>query len=373
MGGGSTKTTEVKNEQHDPWAAQQPYLTDAFSQAQNIYKTQQAQNDPGYQGDFVAAPRPDAMNAFQQALGTSSGTLTPAGANMVNEGQGLTGAGAGGLFNLAGDQTNNTIRDAAKYADNPYMGGMVDAAMRDANRQVNEEALPGIDRAAAGTNNLNSTRNGIAQGIVQRGLAEKTADVSSQLRGQAYSQGLTQAGSDLDRRLQASTALGGLGISALGAGSDLTKNGLDQSVLGSTMLQQGDQNVIDNAIAKTDYTQSKDWNNLANYWNIVGDKSWGGTVTGTSTSTQKNNPSALSSIGSGFAVLGSLMRCDVRVKNVFGHFSTSPEGLKFYAFAYKDDPTQRVHIGPMAQDVELLHPEAVVEIDGIKHINLAAL
>jgi hypothetical protein len=368
-GGGQTKTTEVKNENHDPWSGQQPYLNQAFSEASNIYG--QTKDNPAYSGDYEASVRPEAMQSFQNALGTA-GQQSAVGSAMTGMAPGLTSAGAGGLFHVAGDQTDATIRDAAKYADNPFMSGMVDATMRDANRQVAEQALPGIDRAAAGTNNLNSTRNGIAQGIVQRGLAEKAADVSANLRGGAYQSGIQTASDDLTRRLQASTALGGLGTAVASTGSDLAKNGLDQSVLGSTMLQQGDQVGLDNALAKYETAQSQPWANLGNFWNIVGDKSWGGTVTGTSTSTQKNSPSALSSIGSGVAVLGSLMRCDVRVKNVLGHFSTSPEGLNFYAFSYKDDPTHRVHIGPMAQEVELTHPLAVVEIDGIKHINLVA-
>jgi hypothetical protein len=43
--------------------------------------------------------------------------------------------------------------------------------------------------------------------------------------------------------------------------------------------------------------------------------------------------------------------------------------LPIYSFRYNGDLTNHVHIGLMAQDVELVKPEAVVTIDGVKHVN----
>jgi hypothetical protein len=42
--------------------------------------------------------------------------------------------------------------------------------------------------------------------------------------------------------------------------------------------------------------------------------------------------------------------------------------LPIYSYSYKDDPASIRHIGPMAQDVEKIAPEAVTEIGGVKHI-----
>jgi hypothetical protein len=44
--------------------------------------------------------------------------------------------------------------------------------------------------------------------------------------------------------------------------------------------------------------------------------------------------------------------------------------LPVYEYAYKDDPASIRHIGPMAQDVEKIDPEAVSTIRGVKHINV---
>jgi hypothetical protein len=51
-------------------------------------------------------------------------------------------------------------------------------------------------------------------------------------------------------------------------------------------------------------------------------------------------------------------------------FSDNGKKLPIYQYNYKDDPAERRHVGPMAQDVEKIKPSAVAEIDGVKHINL---
>jgi hypothetical protein len=42
--------------------------------------------------------------------------------------------------------------------------------------------------------------------------------------------------------------------------------------------------------------------------------------------------------------------------------------LPIYQYSYKDDPDSVRHIGPMAQDVEKITPEAVEEHEGVKYI-----
>ena len=47
--------------------------------------------------------------------------------------------------------------------------------------------------------------------------------------------------------------------------------------------------------------------------------------------------------------------------------------LPIYQYSYKDDPTETMRVGPMAQDVEKIDPSAVREHRGVKHINVAKL
>ena len=62
---------------------------------------------------------------------------------------------------------------------------------------------------------------------------------------------------------------------------------------------------------------------------------------------------------------------DRRAKTDIAEIGKSYDGLPLYRFRYIGDPELRV--GVMAQDVEQVRPEAVVEIDGLKHVNYEAL
>lgn len=381
MGGNTTKTTE--NKETAPWTGQQPYLTQAFSEAQDIYNTQKNQNTQAYNGDFYAKPTQQMTSAFQNALGWGSGTGTQAAntaastgaANSMMGTQGTSGALAG-LFGSAGQNaTQNNINAASAYANNPTMDGMVDAAMRDSKRQLNEQDLPNLQRNAAATGNVNSTRTAISQGVLERGLADKTADVSANLRGQAYQNGLSLAQGDTAAKNAALAAAGGLaggatsaGTSALGQAADINKTNTDNALTSTTMLNGFDQQVIDNELAKYNYQQQLPWQNLNNFYGIVGSNNWGSKTTGTSTQTQ--TPSTISSLGMGLGVLGSLFKCDIRVKTDIHRVSTLSDGIPLYTFRYINDPLGVLHTAPMAQDVEAKYPEAVIEIDGVKHIDV---
>lgn len=379
MGGNTTTKTDSMNQKTDPWAGQQPYLSDAFSQASNLYNSQKGQY---YTGDFYAQPTQAMTDAFNGNLGFSSGTGANAATTATNTGATAAGAGLSGaqtaigqIQGMTGDQTQNNINAASQYANNPQMDSMVTAAMRDAGRQLNEQDLPTLDRNAAATGNLNSTRTGVAQGILERGLADKTADVSANLRGNAFQAGLGQAQQDYMNRLnamsQGGAAAGSLlsqGLSGLSAGSDINNTNTNTNLTASTMLNGYNQSALDNQYAKYNAQTQTPWQNLQNYYGIIGGNNWGSSTTGSGTSTQQTNPSLLSSLGMGTALLGSLFKCDIRTKYDISYITTLPDGIKLYNFRYLDDPTQ-IHTGPMAQEVEEVYPDAIVEIDGIKHID----
>lgn len=85
------------------------------------------------------------------------------------------------------------------------------------------------------------------------------------------------------------------------------------------------------------------------------------------------NPGAFGGGSSG--ALGSaanpMVMSDRRVKEDIKQVGTLDNGLPVYTFRYKGDQT--VQMGVMAQDVEQVNPDAVVEIDGIKHVYYGAL
>lgn len=425
MGGQTTKQSGVTTT--EPWSGQQPYLNKIFGDAEKAYDTTKTQGP--YTGEFYSLPTEDQLNSYRGQIGAAGGVLQDLNNNQYAAADQMTSAGAAGtqgaLSGLSGykasdpsqtysgsvgvlsgynpdDPTSGNIANAGQYANNPQMDGMVTAAMRDANRNAAENVLPSLYRNAAGTGNINSSKAALSEGVINRGLAEKTADISANLRGDAYQRGLALSenarqfndSSMLDANKSAATLEANrqqfgdqLGLNALQAYGALSnqasqlgqagyQNALggqgalnDMRNSGYDALQTAGQQQIDNAQSKYDYQSNFPFQQLGNFYNLVGDKSWGGTTT--SFGQTKTNPGGLATAGTIAGIMGSLLKCDIRVKNPIKVLGTI-SGLPLWLFSYRDDPS-RLHIGPMAQDVERVNPAAVLEIDGIKHIDLTKL
>lgn len=380
MGGGNKQQTQqVQN--NAPWTAQQPYLLQAFRDAQKAYT---GADKTGYTGDFFAAPRPEQISNFNNAIDFANGT----GSDIVKQllARGGTAADIGtfgantslnGLYGLTGDQTDSVISTANRYAENPYTQGAIDAATRDAKRAVSEGALPSLYRNAAAGGNLNSSRTAVAEGVISRGLADQVGDISAQLRQQAYDRGLDLAikgkefqANTLGKIGDISTNQQQLGLGALSSGLDNQASLYDLAGGAAAGLQAADQNRLDNTLSKFEYKDQRPFDLLSRYYGVIGANQWGGQSIGNSTVTQK--PSTLSTIGAGIGTLGSLLKlCDRRYKNPLAVVGTFAEGIPLWLFTYKDDPLKTIHISPMAQDVQKHFPEAVVEEEGRLYIDFS--
>lgn len=71
--------------------------------------------------------------------------------------------------------------------------------------------------------------------------------------------------------------------------------------------------------------------------------------------------------GAGAGAGSSFAACDIRFKENIKRIGLADNGLPLYMFNYKGDSTP--HINVMAQDVEKIKPEAVVEINNYKFVN----
>jgi len=80
------------------------------------------------------------------------------------------------------------------------------------------------------------------------------------------------------------------------------------------------------------------------------------------------NAQAQASYSSGlFQGIGSAIASDRRVKTNIKVVGKTDSGLPVYTYQYKNQNVTQM--GVMAQDVEMVNPEAVVEINGIKHVD----
>jgi hypothetical protein len=113
----------------------------------------------------------------------------------------------------------------------------------------------------------------------------------------------------------------------------------------------------------------------------------GGQTAGTSSGTTVQQTSPVSNIiggvlggtallgGNGLGLLGSggsltgLLKSDRSSKKDIKRIGILNDDQPVYKFRYKGDPSNTMHIGLLAQDVEKHTPDAVVEIGGVKHVD----
>jgi len=300
-GGGTTTQNQTQNQSSTTtlptW--QQPFVDYGLTNAQTA--TQNALANPVYGGNRVAGLTPAQLAAIQGA-GASSGQMFGAANNMMDLGQGLMGTGSQfgtNAANLYGqyagaDPTQTILQNAARYAENPYTQGIVDAASRDVTRNLYESQLPTLNRAATGTGNINSTRAGVESAIATRGASDRLADISNQIRGQFFGQGLSQSQNQYNQNLQ--NALGintqlanayGAGLQGIGAGGNLAGSAFNLGSTAGGLQQAQDQAVINADMQRFSEQTGMPLSILSQYMNIAG-KDFGrntvstGTTQGTS-------------------------------------------------------------------------------------------
>ncbi len=385
----STTNTSYQNQSSSqPWTVQQPYLTGAWADAQNILNDR-TKSGP-YSGNFVATDKSGQQaDAFNSAYNWAGQTGKSDANNMYNTGAGQlqTGTGAqngavAGLNNFLGqDQTANNINTANAYSNNPHLQDMVNAATYAANRDAAENTIPNMYASAAQSGNLNSDRTALAQGVVQRGLAENAQNIAAQYQYNQYQNGLTMAQQQAQQQLGAYSALGSLGSSVAGQGYAGTNQGFNAYGQASQM-QQGaaygtnmlDQSQIDNGLKKWYNAYQYPQNNLNDYYGIVGSNNWGNETqsSGTQQSQTTQTPSIGSMIGQGIGLFGSLF-CDKRFKTVLSGKVGEFRGFPTYFYTYRGDPSATLYCGPMAQEVQATRPDAVFEREGKLFIDLNIL
>ena len=148
----------------------------------------EAANDARLAAGFYGGPTYTGPNGYQTGAATGYGD---ASMGIMNRGFDMAGANAGfganarGLYDQYQGMANGVSAQGRMDTANQYamdnMNPLVNAAMRDDRRNLQENTLTGIDLAASGTNNMNSSRAGVAEAVANRAYDDRRADVSSQV------------------------------------------------------------------------------------------------------------------------------------------------------------------------------------------------
>lgn len=293
MSGGSDNNTQKVNTNTEPWGAQQPYLTQGFKNAQGLYN--QYKGVPYYQGPIYAGMNGMQLGASNGAANYATGQGMALSQGMVNDSQQFLGQ-SGNFLNAAnslagynpGDPTQQNIYNAGQYSANPYLDGAIDAASRDVTRNLTEDVLPGIGRAATAGGNTNSTRTGIAEGIALRGAQDRIGDISATIRADAYNSGLNLSEQARQANMQSQLAGQGMGLDALnvavGRGMDLRNQGMQGTInmydlLGRSgdVYQRDQQGYADASMQRWQGQYNQPWDLLSRYMGVVGGQNWGST------------------------------------------------------------------------------------------------
>lgn len=219
----------------NPWTPQQPYIQGGFDGATSALDNAMAVN--GGITDFTADMTSDQNSIYQQMINSGQG-LANGAQTAITAGQGAMGNlgtfndQANGIFNRANtNQTGNIINDASQYANNPHLQGQIDSALGDV-RTAFDRDVAGINSGAAGTGNINSTRAGALEARAMDDAMDRGAMISSNMRGDAYQQGLNMAQNQ--NNMSTSQMLAANGQTAQGAGM-----GMDFMGAGGALQSQG--------------------------------------------------------------------------------------------------------------------------------------
>lgn len=310
--------TQSENKQTTPWGPQATALQTGFDAAGNALTQSQAAagNAPT---NYTAQFDPSLIGQFNNMLGyannNNTGALNNAGNNSATSGSNASSAALSKLLGYDPTAQNNPsslIDQANQYVAGQNIPAQVKAAMQGATETARDVTLPGIQQNAAMSGNTDSSRNGIAQGLVQRGLAEQSANMNDSMSGRAFGQGLQLASNNANANntaaLQAANAAASGGNSALNAGTGAVNGSItgqgniygigENAGQGLTAAQQANltnQNQQYQAGVNDPYAA------LTQYMKLVGSQMYGANTTGQTTT--QNDPGALA-IGTG--ILGAL-------------------------------------------------------------------
>jgi hypothetical protein len=190
-----------------------------------------------YQGPTYAGLNDMQTNAINQQYNFGQNAFGM-GNTLMNQGQNY-GQNYQSLFNQAGqDQLGNAIN----YA-NDNSQPLVDAALRDSTRNLQENTLTSIGLGASGTGNTNSSRAGVAQAIAGRDYLDRAADTSAGIKDRLAKDYLTQSQNQFANQMNANQGLGNAFNTGFGMGNTANSNMINAA----SMYQKDLQNQYNDA------------------------------------------------------------------------------------------------------------------------------
>ena len=189
-----------------------PYVLDVYKGGTEAMKNQL---DAGYYGGPTYAGLTDMQRAGLQNQYNFGNTGFGYANQMMGQGANY-GSNYQNLFNQAGQ---DQIGNAVNYA-NANAQPLIDAALRDSTRNLQENTLTAIGQGASSTGNTNSSRAGVAEAIAGRDYMDRAADTGAGIRDRLAKDYLTQNQNQFANQVMANRGLGDVFNTSFGMGGD---------------------------------------------------------------------------------------------------------------------------------------------------------
>ena len=244
MGGKSDAPDETNSvQQVQPWSGVQPYLTNMFSNASNLYQQGGPQYYPGqtYPGRDPLQDQAQNLN-LNYAMNSMPGQIYDT------------------------QRAQSYALNSPDAANNPYVQNMMQSNQFNLNRNLQENLLPSIRGGALNAGGVGGSRQGIAEGIALRGTQDALANANAQTMMGAYGQGLTAQG----RALAMAPQTMSMGMAPMDVMNQVGQynQGIDQQALGADM-------------DRWNYNQQLPWNTIGQYNSLLSGTPWGSSTTST--------------------------------------------------------------------------------------------
>jgi hypothetical protein len=351
MGGG----TQVSTSETGPWKEQIPYLTAGFDAAKKLFNKGVPEY---YPGETLAGFDPAQTAAHKATLGYAMG---PRAAGMQAGAEGALMRSLGGHTGFNPYQTYDLLAGNVRQGPGTPYRAMENALTQGVIGNLQKNILPGVRQQQ-----LMYQPGGSSRGAQQqnRAVTEATASGLTKPLAQMYSDAYQTA---QGMRLPAANQI--IGQQQFGQSRYPSTMNAPLNMYGAmgdvgaqrrAMTQAG----MDRDMQRYNYQAMAPQNALMNYMKMV-TGNYGGTTTQTTP-----GPSGLDQIGQIASIASIFMGSDIRIKE-----NIEPDGTwnghNVYTYNFKGSNTRSR--GVMAQEIEITRPDAVMEIEGIKHVNYGVL
>jgi len=253
LAGGSTAFNNTLNTgayQGDTYAGPNQYQTNVIDKMGSAGSAMVNNGYNMYENNSAFGTNSRDLYNRNMALGAQSQDLYGQGAGLAGQNQDLYGQNQSlynqnqGIYNQFQTLSDEAKRDRLGIANQYAMDNanpLADAAMRDPRRQLEEQTLTGIDMAAQGSGNTNSSRAGVQAAVANRAYDDRLTDTRVGIQNNLVDRSLaSQARQFADQ----SNALTNSGNALGAAGGNLSSASMNLAGTGSALNNQG--NLLNN-------------------------------------------------------------------------------------------------------------------------------